>query len=262
MSDLRSSWRICFALLRRDAKVLRTRLWGIFFDNCMILAVNIFVFGYMLPRMGMAKELIGPIFIGAVFMIFLQSAFSWAGKFVADIKFNRFIDYQLGLPLTIHWLLAEYVAQFVLEVAIITLPVLLIGVLLLGSKFTIVSTSWTLFFLMYFLSLLFFATLSLLFGLVCEHDWFWSNDWTRVLDPLFLFGAIFVTWRPVYAFSHCWGILFLCNPVTYAVEGLRAALIGGDQFLSVWLCIIGVSVGIGINIFLLIPGARKALDHI
>lgn len=257
-----SNLRIFCSLLHRDMKVLRGRLVSLFFDNVVLLLTNVAMFGYLLPVMGMSKNLIAPLFIGFIVWSFFELGFSLSIQIVHDIKFNKFIDYHLSLPLSTHWLLAEYIAYFAIKASVVTLPVLSLGILLLGNKFIIVQTNWIAFGLMYLLSIIFFATLFLFYSFAYEYNWFRINLWARRLEPLALFGSIFLVWKQLYAFSKYLGILFLCNPVTYVAEGIRATLIGGNDFLPIWICMLVISIWIVINWLLLVPAMRKKLDHI
>ena len=253
---------VFFALLWRDLKEIKSRLVGNFIDNIFLLTTSLLVFGSFLPLMGMSSTLIAPLFIGNIILIVFELGYTFSIKIVNDVKFDRFIDYHFSLPLSSTWLLVEYITKFVIEVAIITLPILVLGIFLLGNKFIIVHTNWFAFGIMYMLMLIFFATLFLYYSFAYSYEWFFSCIWTRRLDPLFLFGCVFLVWKKLYAFSRPIGIAFLFNPVTYMAEGIRATLIGGDGFLPIWACMLGVTIGIVINWLLLVPAMRKKLDHI
>ncbi|HTM06186.1 MAG TPA: hypothetical protein VL201_03005, partial [Patescibacteria group bacterium] len=47
----------------------------------------------------------------------------------------------------------------------------------------------------------------------------------------------FVPWTNTYAFSKWIGIFMLLNPLTYIAEAMRSALLGGKEFISLWICI-------------------------
>ncbi len=255
-----NSFRVFLNLVQRDLKVLKKRALSIFFDNVVLLFANVILFGYLLPAMGMSKNLIGPLFVGYVVMAFFEIGFSLSFKIVDDIKFNRFIDYQLTLPISTKGLLAQYTANFAIEAGLITLPLLTCGILLLGDKFVIVQTNWLAFSCMYMLSLILFGLLFLFCSFYYRYKWFFHNIWPRRLEPLFLFGAVFVTWKKLYAFSHILGVAYLFNPMTYATEGIRATLIGGNDFLPVLPCMIGVTFFIVVTWFLLVSAVQKKLD--
>lgn len=259
---MNSGAHVFISLIHRDLKVLSRRLGSLFLDNIVMLLTNVAMFGYLLPLMGMSKDLIGPLFIGYVVMSFFELGYGLAIKTVNDIKFDKFIDYQLTLPLSARWLLAEHITNFAIKTCIVTLPVLSFGILLLGDRFVIVHTNWPAFAVMYLLSLILFATLFLYFSFAYAYDWFIVNIWSRRLEPLFLFGSIFTVWKPLYEFSKPLGILFLCNPLTYVAEGLRATLIGGNGFLPIWSCMLATSLSIIVTWLLLVPAMQKKLDMI
>jgi len=246
-----SNARITLQLVKRDAKALKERLPSIVLDNIVLLSANVFLFGYLMPAIGMAQQLIASLFIGTILLSFFQVGFSCAVGLVEDLKFHRFIDYQRGLPLSMGWLLFKYVVEFTMNITVISLPTLLLGKAFLGKKFMVVSTNWPAFFLVYFLGTLLISSLFLYLSFAHEYHWFWSSVWSRRLDPLLLLGSIFVIWKKVYAFSPFWGTVLLMNPITYITEGMRTTLIGGDLFLPLWSCIGGISIGLIMTLFLL-----------
>ena len=251
-----------FYLLLRDFKSLRSRVFKILIDNVALLSVNIFVFGYLLPAMGMDRSLIIPIFIGSSVWFFAEVCFTLSVGIVEDLKHDRFIDYHLGLPIRVRSLIIVQILRAVIETSIIVLPMLSFGVYFLADGLVKISTNWPAFIIIYLLTSIFFSTLFLLFGFACEYDWFWDNVWARRIEPIMLFSATIVVWKDLYNLSKFWGILFLLNPVTYAAEGLRFALIGGDRFLPFSISVLGIGAGCAINLFLLFPSVKKALDHV
>jgi len=256
------NFRVFLQLIRRDIKVLKSNIISVLIDNLCMLCVVILTFGYLLPKMGMEKNLIGPIFIGQTLSHLFEIGFSLATKIVQDIKFNKFIEYQLGLPISVGWLITAYIVNFIIEASVITLPMLTLGILILGKKFIIYKTSWLGFIVIYTLVTIFFAALFMLYSFAYEYTWFWNNIWPRRIEPLYDFGCIYFLWKKLYAFSPVLGTLFLLNPVTYATEGTRAALIGGNQFIHILFCIIGLTIAILLILYLLKDRVRKRLDHI
>ncbi len=258
MHNLPTFW----ALLWRDMVALKKIAFALFLDNVFLLFTSIAIFGYLLPAMGMEKGLIGPLFLGQTIISFVQIAHSIAAIITRDFEASRFIDYQTTLPILTHLLLLRFIISFVIKSIIITIPLLFFGIYLLGNKFVIIKAHILGFGLMYILVLIFFATLFLFFSFAYNYEWFRWNLWARRIEPLILFGSITVVWKQLYLFSKPLGVLFLCNPLTYAIEGLRTTLIGGNEFLPLWICIPGISIGIIINWLLLVPAMNKKLDLI
>ena len=58
----------------------------------------------------------------------------------------------------------------------------------------------------------------------------------RINFPAIILGGVLVPWRVMLLFSPLLGYLVLLNPLIYVTEGLRSSLIGGNYFLSFWIC--------------------------
>lgn len=256
------SFFVFLQLLFRDLLALKKRAFKIMIDNVVMLIVEVLLMGYMFPALGMSRELIGPVFVGTALIFFFTACHGMNVALVEDLEHTRFIDYYSSLPISTNWVIAKYIVKYMIETSCIVLPFLFFGVKLLGDKFVIVQTSPGAFLFIYLLGALFFATLFLTFAFRYDYDWFWSNVWSKRIEPLFLFGSLIIVWKKLYAFSKFWGIVFLLNPVTYVAEGVRSALIGGDAFIPFWICVAGTTIGICINLFLLFPSVKRVLDHV
>src|SRR6266404_1128407 len=124
------------ALLARDMKVLKHRLRSLIVDGLTLMFVTVLVFGYLLPLLGMSTQLIAPIFLGNSLSFFLASlGYNFATRMTYDLKFNRFIDYFLTLPLPKRWLFTYFITSFIIEASIVTLPLITFGIILLGNNF-------------------------------------------------------------------------------------------------------------------------------
>jgi len=263
MNTFHHNISIFFALITRDIKVLRLRLKDLIIDGLILVCVTVLIFGYLLPLLGMPTSLIAPVFLGNSLCFFLASlGYNFAMRMVYDLKFNRFIDYFLTLPLPKRWLFSYFVASFIIETSIVTLPLVTIGIVLLGKNFGPINGSFITFLAMYFLSLLFWALFFLGSSFTCDFHWFKNNMWARRIMPLFVFGSAFFTLKTITAIMPTFSKIMLCNPLTYITEGLRVALLGGTDYLPLTTCIIGIFVAILFMVVRLHYGIYKRLDPV
>lgn len=254
---------IFYALLARDIKVLKLRLNNLIIDGLILVSVTVLVFGYLLPLLGMPKTLIAPIFLGNSLSFFLASlGYNFATRMVYDLKFNHFIDYFLILPLPKRWLFAYFITSFIIESSIVTLPLITLGIILLGKSFGPLNGSFITFLAVYFLVLLFWALFFLGSSFTCSYQWFKNNMWARRIMPLFVLSSAFFTFKTVTTIMPTFSIIMLCNPLTYLVEGLRSALLGGTAYLPLTTCLLGISVAIVIMSVRLYYGIYKHLDPV
>lgn len=259
---LTTNFNVFWQLVKRDAYVLSFQLKSKLVDGAAIVALQVLVFGHLLPLAGMAPNLIAPTFIGTIIQLCITLGYGLSLRLLFDVEYNRFISYRLTLPLNKQWLFGVYIVNFMIEQLVTTIPLFSLGIIALGSSFVTVHTSPLLFVVVYFLSLFFMASLFLSFSLMYSFRWFFDNLWPRRLTPLLLFGGSFFPWKKVFAFSPTVGVLFLANPFTYVAEGLRATLIGGPDFLPIFVSIPMLLVGITVSWLLFSRGVSKRLDPV
>jgi hypothetical protein len=254
---------IFYTLLARDVKILKHRLNGLIIDGLILMSVTVLIFGYLLPLLGMPTTFIAPVFLGNSLSFFLASlGYNFATRLVYDLKFNRFIDYFLTLPLPKRWLFTYFITSFIIETSIVTLPVVTIGIILLGKNFGPINGSFITFLAIYFSVLLFWALFFLGSSFMYSFQWFTRNMWARRIMPLFIFGSAFFTFKTIAVIMPTLSKIMLCNPLTYLVEGLRVSLLGGTDYLPLTTCIIGIFIGITFMSIRLYYGIHQHLDPV
>ncbi len=230
--------RIISALLHRDLKVLSAQLVSRFIDGAVIVGLQIVEFCYILPLMGLSPQLIGPLFLGTLVLIIFHMGFAMSLRHLHDLQSDRFIDYQLTIPVRWQWLLISYIISFIIEVSIIAIPLLTISILFFKSQFGIIEVNFLGIASIYFISLIFLGLVFLYLPFAYSFEWFNDNIWPRRLSPLLMLSSCFLPWKQVHAFAPIIGQILLLNPLTYVADGLRSALIGGPDFISVWRCVL------------------------
>jgi len=263
MNTLIDNITIFRALLARDMKVLKSRLSDLVIDGLILVSITVLIFGNLLPLLGMPITLIAPLFLGNSLSFFLASlGYNCAMRMVYDLKFNRFIDYFLTLPLPKSWLFTYYLTSFMIESAIVTLPLVVLGIIALGSNFGPINGTIFMFMCVYFCALLFWSLFFLGSSFMYSFQWFKSNMWARRIMPLFIFGPAFFTFKTIRSVIPIFSKLYWLNPLTYVIEGLRASLLGGPDYVSLTICVPGIFVAIVLMCIRLRYGIYKQLDPV
>lgn len=263
MNTFTNNASIFWALLTRDMKVLKTRAHNLVIDGLILVSITVLIFGNLLPLLGMSTKLIAPIFLGNSLSFFLASlGYNCAMRMVYDLKFNRFIDYFLTLPLPKTWLFAYYLTSFMIESAIVTLPLVTLGIIALGNNFGPINGSFITFLCVYFFVLLFWSLFFLGSSFLYNFTWFKSNMWVRRIMPLFIFGPAFFTFKTISTVIPVFSTLFWLNPLTYNIEGLRVALLGGTDYVPLSICLPGIFIAIIIMCVRLRYSIYKQLDPV
>ena len=258
MSD---NFRIFLALLHREMLVFRSKLFPSVIDSFILLLMEVTLLGYLFPLLGMPAHLILPLYLGNMILIIIEKNFATAFNLIFDIRDKGLITYHITLPLPKRWLFAAYLTKEIVKTIILTVPLFFIGLFLLGSQTQTVHFPLQAF-LMYGIMLLFIATLFLMLGFWYESDWFLINVWPRRLNPLISTGCIFFTWGSIASFSPLISKFLLLNPFTYVTEGLRGALLGQANYLSLSLCFFVVTLTTIFLMWLLGIGVKRRLDCI
>lgn len=260
MKDL-PQFKTFLALTRRNLKIIFKQLSKPLIDGGIFAVLNMLLFVYLFPVIGMSNDLIGPVFLGSFVSIFFSLGFSMALRIVFDLKYERFIDYQLTLPISLFWLFSSYVIAFFFELFMSTAPILILSLIVLQTKTHFMQMNWPLFIFIYILILFFFSILFLAFGILYEYTWFLDNVWPRRLAPLIGLGCVYVPWMKVYHLSTTIGAALLLNPITYVSEGLRSSLLG-KGYISPLLCIAVLMVSIVLSALLLVHSIKKQLNPV
>lgn len=250
------------ALVYRDFKFILSELKTRIIDGGVIAMMQILVIAYFLPLLGMPSSLIGPLFIGMLTQIVFSSGYNIAFKHANDLKHAKFINYQIALPLPKKWLFGQIILSFIIELMMITLPIIAFGIMVLSSSISFNPPSWILLVFMYLLNLLFYSLFFLQISFSSSYTWFLDNVWARRLTPLFFFGCGYYTWKGLLGFNKTLAYLFLLNPLTYVHEGLRSALFGQEHYIPLLICIVAVSITCAVLCYLLTRAIHKRLDPV
>lgn len=260
--NLTEKMRIFCALIRRDMKVFGSKFKDAFIDGMCVVMLQVIMCGYLLPQMGMKPHLIAPLYISTFVLMLFTIGFTQSLRMVFDMKFNRYIDYLLTLPLPKSWLFSTYIFSFMLETFLTTLPLISVGIFMLRQHFPLDHIQWLSFLGFYLLALLFMSVFVLMLALSFSYQWYMDNIWPRILSPLLCIGAVFFTWHGINLFSPRVAQLTLLNPFTYIAEGIRRGLLGGAEYLPFTYCVPAVCLALIGAIFLLAYGIKKRLDPV
>lgn len=226
---------ILLQFLRRDLLIFKREYPGKFFDTCFLFFTNVIVFSYFMPQAGLSSSY-GPfLLIGAIASFGLFDVVGKVGVLVADIEGDKTISSWLIMPITSRALFLYIGVSWALSSALLSILLFPIGKLLLFDRFDLSLISIPKTFIMYITINLFFGFFSLWLTSMIRGIGGVSGIFMRFINPLFMFGAYFYSWKASYALSPVIGYISLFNPMVYVMEGMRAAAIGQTGYLPFWL---------------------------
>lgn len=231
------SCKIFFSLLRRDLYIFRKQFFGKFLDAIFLVCTNIVIFAYFVPEMGMSTSY-GPfLLIGAIASYGFFDIIGKVTNMISDINGERMISYNLTLPLKSKAIFIYIAIYWALNSALVSLMLFPIGKIILFTRFDLSKISFPSLLLIYPTVQLFFGFFSLWLVAIIKQLSAVSRVWIRVINPIFMFGSFFYSWKASYELSPIVAYLSLANPMVYVMEGMRAACLGQAEYLPLSACI-------------------------
>jgi ABC-2 type transport system permease protein len=212
------------ALLARDVHVARRNAIQLLFQTFLQPLLFVFIFGRVMVGSGYMppeyKSLLLPG-IMAITMVF-TGIWAVAMPLIAEFQWTREIEDRLLAPIEISWVAVEKVLAGLIQAMIAGLIVLPLGQLILrpGLQFNI---SPALFVVMVILVATFSAAGGLALGCSMDQQHI-GLMFSMVLTPMIFFGCTYYPWSALDKFPILQKIV-LINPLAYASEGLRAAVV-------------------------------------
>src|SRR5437868_10184798 len=248
------NWKTFFALLQRDAHVARRNFIPLLLQTFLQPMMFVFIFGRVMVSSGYMppayKSLLLPG-IMAISMIF-TGVWAVAMPLIAEFQFTHEIEDRLLAPIENSWLAVEKVFFGAVQAVIAGLVVIPAAWLLLRpgvdlnlhSPFTFAGVT------------LLVALLSACGGLAlgCSIDQAKIGlMFSMVLTPMIFFGCTYYPWSSLNKFPILQKIV-LINPLAYASEGLRAALVPQFPHLSTAVILVALAL---FDCLLLVLGLRQ-----
>jgi ABC-2 type transport system permease protein len=238
-----------FAILQRDIKVTGREFVPFLLQALMQPLFFLLIFGKVLPGIGLAAgnfaSLMLPGIVALTGMIAAMQGVTL--PLVLDLGFAREIDDRLLSPLPVWWVALEKVIFGAMRGAIASSVIFPLGWLILGNGYAVRGDRIAILIGMVLLTGCVGSTIGLWMGTVIKPDQI-SLMFTLIFTPLLFTGCTYYPWGALNNIRW-FQVVTLFNPLTYAAEGLRYAMvppIGGHNFPTLgigWILpLLGISV--------------------
>lgn len=234
--------RTFFALLSRDAHVARRNMAIVLAQNLLQPLMFVFVFGKVMVSSGFMPEryqaLLLPGIIAVCMMI--SGIQGVALQLVTDFQYTREIEDRLLAPIRTEGVALEKLVAGMIQALIAGLVVIPLAWLIMGSGLDVQPGGWLAFAGIALLVALFSAACGL--GLGCTIDQSQIGImFTIIVAPLIFFGCVYYPWSALEPFPILQKLVLL-NPLVYASEGFRGALVPATDHLSLPLIVAALAV--------------------
>jgi ABC-2 type transport system permease protein len=220
------------ALLQRDRRVARHNFIPLVLQTLLQPMLLVFIFGRVMTTSGYMpvqyKSLLLPG-IMALSMV-LSGIQAVAMPLISEFQFSKEIEDRLLAPIEIEWVAVEKVLSGMIQALAAGLVVLPSAWLVMGRGVEIHLSRFLLFAAVCFLVAMLSSTMGLTVGCSVGQTQI-GLMFSLVFAPLIFFGCTYYPWSALARFPILQKAV-LINPVVYASEGLRGALVPQFPHLS------------------------------
>jgi len=249
-------------LLWQDIRVFFHEFFSNLFNAIFWPTVVVLVSNYILPLIGMPSSYGSFILVGTVASMCLFDSVNKAQAMVSNMESSNSISYQLVLPISATGLLLKIATSFALTAAFMNMLTLPVGKLLLGSSFDMTAIDPLTAIAMFILINIFFGMFGLWIAGWAKAASDFRHIWMRFVLPLWMLGCYQFPWHTIRAAYPLVAYLDMLNPMVYAFEGVRGALLPTEQHISLAVCatmLILFSIGFFLHAYLLF---KRRLDFV
>jgi len=248
------NWKAFGAMLARDAHVARRNALLIFFQTFLQPLLFVFIFGRVMVGSGYMPEKYKSLLLPGIIAISMVFTGIWAVAMplIAEFQWTREIEDRLLAPIDISWIAIEKVVAGMLQALVAGLVVLPLAWLVLRPGVEIGVKSPVEFAVIMLLVAGFASAGGLALGCTMDQQHV-GLMFSMVITPMIFFGCTYYPWSALNNFPILQKIV-LVNPLVYASEGLRGALVPQFPHLSAIAVLIALSV---FDLLLLLAGLRQ-----
>ena len=248
------NWKAFGAMLARDAHVARRNAVQIMFQTFLQPLLFVFIFGKVMVASGYMPAKYKSLLLPGIIAISMVFTGIWAVcmPLIAEFQWTREIEDRLLAPISIPWIAIEKVVAGMIQASVAGLVVLPLGWLVLRPGVDISIHRPLQFVAMILLVSLFSAAGGLALGCSMNQQHV-GLMFSMILTPMIFFGCTYFPWSALDTFPILQKAV-LVNPLVYASEGLRAALVPQSPHLSTIAILIALLV---FDVLLLILGLRQ-----
>ena len=228
------------AMLARDAHVARRNAVTLTFQVLLQPMMFVFVYGRVMTASGLMQAAYKSMLLPGIIGLSMVMSGTWAVAMplVAEFQFTKEIEDRLLAPMDMEWLAVEKVVAGMIQALVAGLVVIPTAWLVMGSGVSLSADHLVLFFALALLVALLASSLGLVLGCSVGQQHI-GLMFSLVLAPMIFFGCTYYPWQALQSFPVLKPVV-LVNPLVYASEGFRSALVPQFPHLAIGLILAGL----------------------
>lgn len=193
---------------------------------------------YLLPSFGLSHSY-------GTFMIASMAAsaglfeqYSSTVALIGDFEGDDITSFYLTLPIPSWMVFLSYAIFYAFNTTVLAIFVLPIAKIIFWNHFDITHLNIFKYLIMLIATSSFYASFTIwMAGLVpnLKHV---GSIWMRFIFPIWTFGLFQYSYTVLKGLYPTFAYISLLNPMTYVMEGTRAAVLGQEGSLNIWVCVV------------------------
>ena len=227
------NFKTFLALLGRDARVARRNFVPLLLQTLLQPMLLVFIFGRVMTTSGYMPLQYKSLLLPGIMALsmFLSGIQAVAMPLISEFQFSKEIEDRLLAPIEIEWVAVEKIFSGMIQALVTGLVVLPSAWLVMGKGVDLRLPHPVLFAVLCLLIAFLASAVGLTLGCSIGQTQI-GLMFSLVLAPMIFFGCTYYPWSALARFPILQKAV-LVNPVVYASEGLRSALVPQFPHLSV-----------------------------
>ena len=249
-------------LFLRSIKITTPGLKDKMINSLIWSTLNIIIFTYVMPHMGFNKDLgtfmVATMPASCAFFTTINSLYTLLSDISGE---GSNLTYELILPIPQWLVFTKYAFENMFQALSVSIMIIPLGKLLLWNNFSLAYFSFFKFYFLLVIASTFFGFFSIFITSI-THDVYsgLDNVWIRVIFPMWFLGGFQFSWKTLHSISPVIAFINLLNPLTFALEGSRAAALNPELSLPYWYCIGALLIFTFVFGYFGIKNLKKRLD--
>jgi ABC-2 type transport system permease protein len=231
-----SQWHVFWQLLCTDFIILKRIVHDHIINLTIWMSTVLVVSSYLMGAFGVTAAFSTFMLGGLAASAGLFGIFPNVAMMISDFEGDQIITYELTLPIPSWMVFLRLIVYYTLNFSILGLLVLPLGKLLIWEQFSLSHVAWGRYCIIFLLTHIFYASYTLWIVSRVKNMTKIGNVWMRMVYPLWFMGGFQFSWQMIATKWPALAYVNLLNPLTYIMEGTRAAVLGQEGYLNFWLC--------------------------
>lgn len=249
-------------LLQTDLEIFKQTIWDKLIDLFIWIVTMVLVTAYLMPSFGLTTAYTGFLIASLVVSAGLFELYASVTNLISDFDGNNITSYYLTLPMPSWLVFVEKMIFFTINTAAMGILVLPISKLLVWNSFDLSQFNLFKFIAIFMLGNIFYGAFTIWVTSRVPGIEKIGSVWMRFVYPLWFLGGFQYSWQVLYDKNPVLAYASLINPMMYAMEGGRAAILGQEGSLNFWLCASMLAVFTIVCTWYGLKQLKKRLDYI